>query len=122
MRLLPLTSLLCLAVTGCGGGEPPFRSGCSVRIQEGSETYVDVGFTSRHVERFGTARVLTCAADAGKDGSATVSTWEVTGFDSRHVIAVREKGLPTRVFFAEDLSETRRQQILATKLLNAGTG
>jgi len=117
MRWLSLV-LLCLAVAGCGGGDKPFRKGCSVRLQEGSVTYVDVGFTSRHVERFGTAHVLACAAD----GSSTVTTWEITGFDSREVIAVREKGLPTRVFFAETLPEKRRDQIVATRLLNAGAG
>ena len=72
------------------------------------------------MEKLGSARVLSCAANKSDDGSATVSTFRISGFDTRQVIAVREGGNRIRVFFADDLSEEERQRLVDAHVANAG--
>lgn len=109
--------VLAVTATACGT-ESPFRDGCAVHLRYGGVTYVDAGFSDRHVERLGRAQVLTCSA-IGRRGPGTVSAWAFPGHDPREVVAVEDRDV-YRVFLAEGLSEAERQRIAGSRLMDAG--
>jgi hypothetical protein len=108
---------LAVAATGCGT-KSPFRDSCAAQLRSGAITYVEAGFSDRHVERLGRAQVTTCAA-AGRRRPATVTTWSFRGYDPQRVVGVRDHGV-YRVFVADDLDGAERQRIMDRRLLNAG--
>jgi len=81
--------------------------------------YVEGGSTTRDGVSLGQGEESSCA-DVGREAGGTyfaddpaqVALWSLEGLDPAHVVAVQELG-GFRVFLAEDLSASDRQEIEA---------
>jgi hypothetical protein len=114
---LVLFGLVLATAAGCGA-ESRFKDGCSVELEFDQVSYSDVGFSTRATTQVGTGQIRACAADSESRG---VKVLEFDSYPRTEVIGVRDEDDKVRVFFANTLTEERRQQILGDRLLNAGS-
>lgn len=111
---------LTVALSACSqpGGEGGASADCAVAVRFEGTIYVEAGFSRLAAEKLGSGDLSSCA-DVGRDARgmyfaddpAHVSVWSFPGFDSGHVIGVRESEQRVRVLFAENLPISAKRQI-----------